>query len=457
MPDPRDAAGRRAFLAAMGTTAVAGCPTLPDGDRSGDGTGGESPADDAEDPPEDGGDPSGDGEDPPGDGGADPDWDLPSGTPLDASVDPEPLVVDLEIPWDLAFGPNGDLFVTERPGRLLRFDAASVLDAGGDPIVPGDLPGERRQSWPGEQVQGVALHPSYPDPAFVYVYYGADGQNHVGRFDAAAADPRSTLEVLVSGIERAAGIGGRLAFGPEGDLWITAGTSERDPAQDPSRLGGSILRLTPDGEPSPANPALDGADPRVFAYGHRNPQGLAWLPDGTPLCTDHGPEGRDEVKRLQPGANYGWPVVRGGPDDPAYESYAANEGVHPPLVNTGPDVTWAPSGCVFYRGDEVPAWRHRLVIGTLRGRHVNVVTLLPPGVEQPPLDGTSRRFDAAWLDGAYTATSHRVLEGVLGRVRHVAEGPGGELLALTSNQDGRSEVAEFPRERDDVLVRIESG
>lgn len=417
----------------VGATAVTGCSTSPDDD----GTAGNSEAE----PPEDGGGPT-------------PDWTLPTGSPLDTSIEPVPLVVNLDVPWDLAFASNGDLFVTERPGRLLRFPADAVRDAGGDTLDPTDLPDEDRQTWPGERLQGVTLHPSYPDPAYVYLYYGDGDENRVGRFDAAATDPRSTLEVLVEGIEFAAGIGGRIAFGPGGDLWVTVGTSERDPAQDPSHLGGSILRMTPDGEPSTGNRDLDGGDPRVFCYGLRNPQGLTWLPDGTPLCTDHGPTGRDEVVRLRPGGNYGWPVARGGPDDPEYESYAARDAYDPPLVNTGPDLTWAPSGCVFYGGDDIPAWRHRLLVGTLRGRHVNVVTLRPADADQPPLDGPARRYDAAWLDDAYTPTTHRVLDDELGRLRHVTAGPGGTVLALTSNRDGRSEVDQFPRSRDDVLVRL---
>ncbi|TYL38796.1 glucose sorbosone dehydrogenase [Natronococcus pandeyae] len=435
MPAYVENSSRRALLAAVGATVLGGCTSVFD---------------------DEGSDSSDENDVPSNDGAADLDWELPEGSPLEPAVEPEPLVTDLAVPWDLAFAPTDELYVTEREGRLLRFETEAVLEAGGDPLDATDVADENRWELPGDHAQGVAVHPDYPDPAFVYVYYGSSEDNRVGRFDASAAEPLETLEVLVEGMEGHHTIGGRIAFGPEGDLWITDGTSEEDPAQDPGRLGGTILRLTPDGDPSDENPDLEDADPRLFTSGHRNPQGLAWLPDGTPLCTDHGPTGRDEIQRLRPGANFGWPVAQGGPDDEEYESYDDHEEYEPPLVNTGPELTWAPAGCVFYEGDAISAWRHRLLVATLYGTHLNVVTLLPPDAEQPPLDGESRRHDAAWLDESYTATTHRVLDDDLGRIRHVTQAPNGDVLAVTSNRDGGAGFDEdrFPRDRDDVLVRI---
>ncbi|WP_306058425.1 PQQ-dependent sugar dehydrogenase [Natronococcus wangiae] len=426
---------RRAALAAVGAVAFGGCTSVFDAEET---------------------EPDDDGDVPTSGGEADPDWKLPAGSPLEPAVEPDPLVTSLTAPWDLAFSPTGELYVTEREGRLLRFETESVLEAEDDPLDAADVADDARWELPGEHAQGVAVHPSYPDPAVVYVYYGSSEDNRVARFDATADDPLETLEVLVEGMEGHHTIGGRIAFGPRDDLWITDGTSEEDPAQEPDRLGGTILRVRPDGEPSDANPDLEDADPRVFTYGHRNPQGLAWLPDGTPVCTDHGPAGRDEIQRLRPGANFGWPVAHGGPDDEEYESYDDRDAFEPPLANTGPDLTWSPGGCVFYEGDAISAWRHRLLVATLRGAHLDVVTLLPPGAEQPPLDGESRRYDDAWLDDAYTATAHRVLDDELGRIRHVTQAPNGDVLAVTSNRDGGPgpDGDRFPRDRDDVLARI---
>lgn len=421
---------RRALLAASTTPLIAGCGMLPNDDT-------ESP-DDRADSNQAGG--TDDGE--------------PPTSPLESDVEPEPLVLDLEVPWDLAFAPTGELYLTERPGRLTRLETDAVL-AGGDPLDAGALSRAHRQEWPGQSMLGVDVHPSYPEPPFVYVYYNRNGENRVGRFDARATDPQDTLTDLVAGIAGDHTIGGRLAFGPDGDLWITVGTAAEDPAEDPGSLGGTIMRVTPAGEPSPANPTIDGADPRVYTYGHRNPQGLAWLPDGTPMCTDHGPAGRDEVAVLRAGANYGWPDVRGGPDDPAFESYAAREDIVPPVVNTGPEETWAPCGAVGYSGAALPSWRDRVLVATLRGRHLAILTLLPPGAEQPPVDGRSRRYDAGWLDDQFIATAHRVIENELGRIRHVTVAPDGSVLVATSNRDGAPGPDErFPREDDDAIVRL---
>lgn len=422
--------------------------TGTDGDDEGDGDPGTRTETGTDDGPE-----TGDDDSEPGTDGGDTETDGKDGTEADAdgsdpetptdapalSVETEPLVRGLEVPWDIAFAPE-EAFLTERGGYLTRIDTEDLLSGG--PIEATALEG--RREWPAESLLGVAVHPK---ERWVYVAAHAEGETRVERFDPDAPIER---EPILEGIVGDHTIGTRLAFGPEGDLWVTAGTAERDPARDPSTLGGTVLRLQPDGSPSPANPGL--ADPRVFSYGHRNPQGLAFLPDGTPVATDHGPKGRDEIRRLRPGGDAGWPVARGGPDDPEYEAYGGD--YEPPLVNTGGE-TWAPGGCAFYGGEGIPSWRGRLLVATLSGRHLAVVTLTPPDVDPPPAGDRGRRYDADWLDDAYTATAHRVLEGDLGRLRDVATAPDGSVLVLTSNRDGMTGEAEpFPRERDDAVVRL---
>lgn len=380
--------------------------------------------------------------------------DLPKGSPLAANVEPVELITHLNVPWDVTFTPTGELFVSERGGSLLRFETETVLAATNGPLDAREVKEPDRIEWLGESVQGIAVHPEYPEPSLLYAYYtvgtNGRGHNHLGRFDPMADTPEETLEVLVDGIDGGHTIGGRIAFGPTGDLWVTVGTyRDSELAQDRSSIHGSVLRLTPEGDPTPANPTHADGDPRIYSYGHRNPQGLAWLPDGPPLCTEHGPTGRDEIQRLRPGVNYGWPLAR-NPSE-----YESHPDIAPPLVNTGPDVTWAPAGCVLYTGDRIPAWRNRLIVATLRGRHINVVTLLPPDAEQPPLDGDARRYDAGWLDGTFTATAYRTLEDTPGRIRNVAQTPDGSLVAMTSNRDGAPGNDEpIPRDRDDMLFRL---
>jgi len=451
---------RRRFLAAVGAAAVAGCVgpggSGDDGDEDGDG--GTDGSGGATDTPASGSD--GDDRPTPSEN---PDWDVPTDAPR-VDLEVETLVENLEIPWDITFTGEGELYMTERTGRIVAFDSGEVSEVARpkDAIDAGALePGSDKEPWWVEGGEGgtlgIAAHPAFPDEEFIYVYYTAtaDGgkENRVVRYDVGADDPATTEEVLVEGIPaNKYHNGGRVRFGPEGNLWITtgdAGAPKR--AQEPSFLGGKTLRITPAGDPAPDNPDL-GGDPRVFTCGHRNPQGIDWLPSGVPVATEHGPTNRDEVNVLLPGGNYGWAVARGGPDDGQWDSYVAHDEFVPPVVNTGPNVGWAPTGATFYTG-EVPTWRNRFVVGGLASQSVWVVTLTPPGRDPPPIEGEARRYDTDWLHPAYTATAHRTLQDELGRVRHVAQSPTGDLYAITSNRDGRAR-GEFPRENDDVLVRL---
>lgn len=401
--------------------------------------------------------------------GLDPDWTASAESP-EVGVRAEAVIARLEVPWDLEFAPNGDLFLTERTGRISHYRDGEEMGRWRprDAIEAGSKPaGNRDRSWwvPGGEggTMGIAIHPRYPAVPLVYVYYtagGGDGSvNRIVAFDASADEPARRAWVVVDDIP--AGTyhdGGRIAFGPANALWATTGDAgnERD-AQDPSSLAGKVLRMTPEGEPMPGNHDFGpGSDPRVYTLGHRNPQGIAWLPDGTPVITEHGP-GPDEVSLLSPGENYGWPDVR---SPRAYVDAAAGAadreeaaGVHPPVASSAGGDTWAPSGCLFYTGDGVPAWRNRLLVGCLVSQRLKVFTLTPPGEPSPPLGETGVRYDADWLDGGFTATAHDALVDGLGRIRHVAQGLDGGLYAITSNRDGRAH-GRFPTERDDVLVRL---
>jgi glucose/arabinose dehydrogenase len=398
---------------------------------------------------------------------ADPDWRPAGGSPAAADLEVETLVENLEVPWDLSFTPDGELFLTERTGSVLRFESGEVspVVSPEEAIDAGALePGSDEQPWFVEGGEGgtlgIAAHPTYPDPSWVYVYYTTDAggrRNRVVRYDATADDPAGTREVVIDSIPADQNIhhGGRIEFGPDDNLWVLTGDANQSGrVSDLDFLGGKVLRVTPDGAAPSSNPFVDrdDADPRIFTYGHRNPQGIAWLPSGVPVATEHGPAARDEVNVLVPGGNYGWDVARGGPNDDEYDSYAAHDEYEPPVVNT--DTTWAPSGALFYTGDAVPAWRNRMLIGSLAAQRLVVVTLTPASGELPPTDGeNARRFDAPWLEETFTGTAHGLLGDELGRIRHVEQGPDGQLYAITSNRDGRAD-GRFPTERDDRLVRL---
>jgi glucose/arabinose dehydrogenase len=453
---------RRRFLAAVGVATVAGCTSPGGGTSSADGTDvseGTGGSDGTAATPVDGTDGGYDHPTP----SADPDWEAPSVSPrVDLRV--ETLIENLEIPWDMSFTGDGTLYLTERTGRIVSFDSgeASEVARPRAAVDAGALePGSEEEPWWVEGGEGgtlgIAVHPAFPDQEYVYVYYTATNggaKNRVVRMDVGADDPAGTEETLVDGIPaNNFHNGGRLRVGPDGNLWVTTGDAGApDRARDPSFLGGKVLRITLEGEPAPDNPDL-GGDPRVFTYGHRNPQGIDWLPSGVPVVTEHGPTNRDEVNVLLPGGNYGWNVARGGPDDDQWESYTAHEEFVPPLVNTGPGTGWAPTGATVYTAEDIPAWQNRLVVGGLISQSVWVVTITPAVGDLPLLGEGAQRYDADWLHPAYTATAHRFLQDELGRVRHVAQSPDGTLYAITSNRDGRAR-GKFPRKTDDVLVRL---
>ncbi|WP_439025421.1 PQQ-dependent sugar dehydrogenase [Haloarchaeobius sp. DT45] len=391
----------------------------------------------------------------------DPNWTAPADSP-ELDLELETLVTGLEIPWDLSFAPNGDPFVTERVGRVSRF-AAGELETVANPTdairAEAVDRGSRERSWfldGGEGgTMGTAVHPAYPEVPLVYVYYTykRDRQlyNKLVYVDVAADDPATHTKTLLDEVPgNRFHNGGRIAFGPENYLWVTTGDAgQKERSRDPSFLGGKVLRLTPEGDPAPGNPD-HGGDPRVYTFGHRNPQCLAWQPDGTPVVTEHGP-GPDEVNVLEPGADYGWPTAR----DP--KGYRNTTGITPPVASSLGE-TWAPAGGVFYTGDAVGPLRNRLVFGTLGGQRLKVATLTPvvdgdPVTDLPPLGETGVRHDGDWTDDSWVATTHDLLVDEVGRIRHVEQGPDGALYVITSNRDGRAS-GPFPAGEDDRLLRL---
>jgi len=332
----------------------------------------------------------------------------------------ETLVGGLDTPWAIDFAPDGRIFVTERPGRI-RIIADGRLQA--EPWMTLEV------AEVGEGgLLGLALDPQFDRNRLVYVAYTmrtAEGQlkNRLVRLreqDGKGVMDRVLLDSLPANANHD---GGRVKFGPDGKLYWTMGDAQAaQAAQDPKSLAGKVLRLNPDGS-IPADNPFRGSP--VYSYGHRNPQGLAWQPGtGRLYATEHGPSGaqgccRDEVNLIEPGKNYGWPLITGD---------QARDGLLSPVINSGQSVTWAPSGATFVsRGP----WAGSLLFTGLRGQSLYRVTLDP----QNP-----RRV----------ASFEALLEQQFGRLRDVAEGPDGSLYILTSNRDGRGS----PAGEDDRVLRL---
>jgi glucose/arabinose dehydrogenase len=335
--------------------------------------------------------------------------------PVGSAPQVAPYARGLEVPWAIAFAPDGRAFVTERPGRIRllrdgRLDPNPVATLSVAHVGEGGL-------------MGLALHPEFPRQPFVYVYYTYEQNGLRNRVERLREqDGRLVRDRVILDDIPGARIhdGGRILFGPDGMLYVGTGdAAERALAQDRQSLAGKILRLTPDGGVPPDNP-FPGSP--VYSLGHRNVQGLAWHPRTRRLyASEHGPSGElgrahDEVNLIRPGANYGWPEVLCGTPRPGFVDALACSG----------DETWAPAGATFVTQG---AWRGRLLVANLRGSHLRVFILNE--------------------DGTGVERQERMLEG-FGRLRDVVAGPDGALYVLTSNRDGRGR----PAADDDRILRV---
>jgi glucose/arabinose dehydrogenase len=339
----------------------------------------------------------------------------------------EEVASGLEVPWALAFLPDGDVLVTERPGRLRRLhqgklEPEPVLTL---PVLPTGEGG----------LAGLALHPQFKQNRLFYLYYTAHSwpvENVIDRYRLDDDGRHATFDRRIFGGISAAEYhdGGRIRFGPDGMLYVGTGDG-RQPmrSQDPGSPNGKLLRLTPDGGVPPDNPK-PGLP--MFALGVRNSEGFDWW-DGRLVLVDHGPSselnrtGHDEVNVVRAGSNLGWPIAYG---------CERREGM------VSPSLTWVeavpPGGAAFYTGSEIPAWRGSLLVGTLKSRHLHRVVF----------DGLDHREVAV----------HEVYflgdpPAGLGRLREVQMGPDGALWLTTSNCDGRGSC---PPGKDRIL-RVRPG
>lgn len=317
---------------------------------------------------------------------------------------PEDLATDLGVPWDLSFLPDGSALVTQR-------DTAEVLHvtAEGETTRVGTVDGVSHGGEAG--LLGVAVHPDFPDQPYAYAYYTSTSDN---RIDRITLDPHTyelgESEVILDGVPAASTHnGGRIAFGPDGHLYVGTGDAE-DPesAQDTESLAGKILRITDTGEAADDNPF---GNP-VHSYGHRNVQGLAWDDEGNFYATEFGADAVDEVNLVKAGQNYGWPVEEGtgGGDD-----------LVDPIVEWEPAEA-SPSGAAIAGGS--------LYVASLRGARL----------WQVPLEGGGEVGEPV----AHYTDDH-------GRLRTVEATPDGDTLWLTtSNLDAWGQ----PREGDDRIMTV---
>lgn len=332
----------------------------------------------------------------------------------------EVVASGLEVPWGIAFLPNGDILVTERPGRLRLVRDGELVEK---PVaeIEAQVSGEGG-------LLGIALHPQFSENRRFYLYYtaskGGEGVNRIEQWtlaeDYSSASP---VQIILDDIPAARyHNGGRIRFGPDCMLYVGTGDAGRSSRSQENRLAGKILRITPEGQAPPDNP-WPGS--RNFITGIRNTQAFDWLNDSLLYVADHGPsgergrQGHDEVSIASAGDNLGWPDIYGCEE---------SEGMVTPIL------TWSnaapPGGAAVYTGDLIPEWKGSLLVGTLRSEHLHRVVYDP---QQGKLVEHEVYFDG---NAGY------------GRLRDVVMGPDGALYVTTSNCDGRGSC---PTDGDKIL------
>jgi glucose/arabinose dehydrogenase len=327
----------------------------------------------------------------------------------------------------MAFLPDGDILVTERPGRL-RILRGGVLDPDPIPGVP-----EVRATVLGGLLD-VLIHPEFSSNRLVYLSYSRetdDGRSTTAiaraRFDGEALDGLEEVFVANTRSESPTNFGGRMLFGNDGRLYATIGErQEQERAQDPMDHGGKVLRLRDDGTPPDDNPFVDrpGYLPEIYTLGHRSPQGLAVHPEtGAIWETEHGPLGGDELNVLVAGGNYGWPMVSYGTD---YDGTQITETgltslpeFEPPLMYWVPSI--AVSGLSFYTGTVFPEWRGNAFVGSMMEGRIRWT-------------GHIQRL--TFNEAGHPITREPVLAELRQRIRDVRPGPDGMLYVLTDENPG---------------------
>lgn len=320
------------------------------------------------------------------------------------------VVSGLDVPWGLEFLPNGDMLISERSGILYRFSNQKLTEISGLPPIFAKGQGG---------LLDLLLHPNYNENGWIYIAFSepaTENGKQVGNTSIIRArlDGNALVDVekIFTGepkTDRAYHFGCKLEFDKEGYLYFGIGDRghrEVNP-QTLSNHNGKIHRIHDDGSIPADNPFVStpGAMPTIYSYGHRNPQGTSMHPvTGRIWVSEHGPKGGDELNLIEPGKNYGWPVISYGInyDGTSFTELTEQEGMEQPVIYWDPSI--APCGMIFVTGDRYPAWKNNLLIGSLRFQYLERVV----------------------LSGDRVMFQEKLIEGI-GRVRNVKMSPDGYI------------------------------
>ncbi|SHM29289.1 PQQ-dependent sugar dehydrogenase [Hymenobacter psychrotolerans] len=337
------------------------------------------------------------------------------------------LSTGLDTPWEILWGPDGFLWMTERGGRISRVNATTgqVL-----PLLTVADVTETGESG----LLGMALHPDFSANPYVYVVYnyteGGALKEKLVRFtySATAGTLASPLTLLGNLPATTTHSGSRLLILPDQTLLMTTGDAQLQPeAQNIGSLNGKILRLNLDGTIPANNPTPGSA---VYTLGHRNPQGLVRALSGRLYSSEHGPNNDDEVNLIEPGRNYGWPNVEGFCNLPAEQTFCSANNVREPLVAYTP--TLAVAGIAAYQNPAIPQWSNSLLMVSLKAGALTHLQLNTAGDQ--------------------VTSQSNIWAGTYGRLRAICVSPQGRIYIGTSNRDGRT----TPGPTDDRILVLEN-
>ena len=328
----------------------------------------------------------------------------------------------LSHPWAITFLPNNDMLVTERAGRLRL-----VRDGMLDPQEISGVPTVRTDGNGG--LMDVAVHPQFDENRLVYLTY----TKPVGGGKGAPALARGRLEagtlvdvrdlIVTEAYEGNSGLNGRVVFGRDGKVYMSTGGRVTDVSQNPMSLRGKVLRLNDDGTVPDDNPFVkhDAHRPEIYSFGHRNTLGLILHPvTGEIWQHENGPNGGDEINIVLAGRNYGWPVVSFGRDYSGARLYEpTRDGMETPLVVWLPAI--AAAGMAVYTGDQFPAWKGNVFVGSLR---------------EGGIPGTGHLERIVFNEKTEELRRETMLTELRQRIREVRQGPDGLLYVLTDADDG---------------------
>jgi aldose sugar dehydrogenase len=333
----------------------------------------------------------------------------------------------LSHPWSFAFLPDGNILVTERPGRL-RIIRNGVLD----PTPIAGVPEVRALRLGG--LMDLALHPQFAANRLVYFTYSKPGDNGLGattlgrgRLEGHTLTDVRDLFIAQPYWNGNGGQASRIVFAPDGKLFMTTGATlppvKAVDAQDPNTHRGKVLRLNDDGTAPPDNPFVGrpGYQPEIYSLGHRNQLGLTIHPDtGAVWANENGPNGGDEINVILPGRNYGWPLVSFGRDySGPRQGVFSQEGFEPPIVFWVPSI--APSGMTFYTGDRFPSWRGNVFVGAMKTGEIV---------------GTGHIERIVFNRNGDEIRRESMLGELRQRVRDIRQAPDGLLYVLTDEDPG---------------------